>query len=359
MAKSCDLYFKAALECHLEAVEVEEFYGFYFKMRNKVFNFRGSHTPINDIASFSIASNKYCTNRLLNKAGIPVPNATGFTKSDYDNNQLDLSKMSFPLVVKPTWDSACGWDVTCNIKNTEMLHKVIKDALQRYDCLSIEEYQPGLRSYRILVLYGKVIGLVERIPAHVIGDGQHSITQLIDIENNNREKHNKILPLGKIKIMTETEIIFDELGINADYVPKPQERIPIRYICNSTWGGTFIGLDVKKICKENADLASRAAKELNLNIVGLDFICTDISIPYNQTKGFIIEANASPDISIHENTVNGIPTRVSLIVIKKIIQKNFFSYLYQRLSNKYITIVLRFLFILIILFVCYQLFIFT
>lgn len=356
MEKVCKLYFNACLEYHLEPIDVGYINGFTFKMGNKIFNFTGTHTPLNDTASFSIASNKFSTNKVLSDAGITVPKASGITKVAYENNLLDISELRFPLVVKPTWDTSCGVDVTCNIKNSKVLQEVIKDVFQRQECLSFEEYEPGLRSYRVLVLYNKVIGIVERIPAHVIGDGQHAIKQLIDIENEKRDKLKEILPLGKMRIMKETEIIFDELGINADYVPKVDENIPIRYICNSTWGGTFVGLALEKICKENADLACRAAKALNLNLVGLDFICTDISIPYNQSRGFIIEANASPDISIHENTVNGVPTRVSLAIIKKIIQKNFFSYLYFRISRKYVALILRFFVVVLSLFVVYQYF---
>ncbi len=317
--------------------------GFTFKFASNLYIIRGCHLPINDCASASVSANKYCANKILLQAGIPVPNHDCISRDEPEMSREALSNLTYPLVVKPTWDTSCGTDVTCNIKDEKTLYEILDSMGDKYSCISVEEYQPGLRSYRALVLYGKVIGIVERIPAHVVGDGEHSVRQLMDIQNSEREKLINILPLGKLRIMPETEIIFNELGINSEYIPKKDETIPIRYICNSTFGGSIIGLDIKTICKENAELLGKAAKALNLNIVGFDFLCTDIKLPYNKTRGFIIEANASPDISIHENVVAGVSTPVSSIIIKKFIQKHFLGYLIHLAQGDLASIIIRFI----------------
>lgn len=349
MNKVCELYYNACLKYGIEPTYNDFIAGFYFDFGKTRYIFRGTHTPLNDVSSSSISGNKYCTNRLLDEAGLPVPNADAVSKQEPEQSLEALARLSFPLVIKPTWDTSCGTDVTCNIKDSQTLNRLLDEAFEQYDCVSVEEYQPGLRSYRVLVLYDKVIGVVERIPAHVIGDGEHSIEKLIEIENLKREQLTKILPLGKIRIMPETEIIFKELGIeNADYIPKLNERVPIRYICNSTFGGSIIGLDLKTICPENAQILCKAAKVLNLKMAGFDFICTDISIPYNKSKGFIIEANASPDISIHENVVQGVPTPVSETLIKTFIKKHWLAYCLYRMNHGVLSVFVRLIIFLLI-----------
>ena len=66
-----------------------------------------------------------------------------------------------------------------------------------------------------------------------------------------------------------------------------------------------MGLHRTAICKENADLALRAAKVLNLQLVGLDFLCEDLEIPIEKSRGCIIEANHCPDITAHEDPPEG------------------------------------------------------
>ena len=307
--------------------------GFSVQLGKHFYHFRGGFTPFNDIASTSIGMNKFSTNKLLAEAGIPVPNAIAITQGDYKSNNYDLAEIKFPVVVKPTWHSACGHFVVCNIKDKETLVAYIEKNIKHQKCLSIEEFQKGLRSYRVLVFYNKVIGVVERIPAHVVGDGESTIRKLIKEQNIIRKQLKKTIPTGPIQIGEETKILFAEKGITLDYIPSKDETVPLRYICNSTYGGTFTSLKTDIICKENAKLAIRSARALNLNLVGFDVLCEDISKPIAESRGFFIEANTDPDITIHEKSINGIPNPVSKIIIGKLIQQHPFLYIAKYFSN--------------------------
>lgn len=328
------IYLKTCTAFGLATIERDEVMeGFSVLLGKHTYHFRGGFTPFNNVASSSLGMNKYSTNKILEAQGIPVPRATAVTLEEYQQNKFNFDDISYPVVAKPSWDSHCGNHVTCNIQNKEALLKYIEKHIKRRKCISIEAYEGGLRSFRVLVFYNKVIGVVERTPARVIGDGEHSIRELIEIQNIIRKKLKKTIPTGPIHLADETDFIFKELGVTIDTIPEKDQIIPIRYICNATHGGTIKSLPTNVICKENSELAIEAARALNLNLVGFDVICEDISTPISLSRGYFIEANVDPDITIHENSVEGIQNKVSKVIIRKLIFRHPLAYLYALLAK--------------------------
>lgn len=328
------LFYQSALELGLNPVLLQkEIDGFEIKLCNQVYFFRRGMTPFNTLTSASIGMNKFSTNRLLDRAGVPVPNAVGITYQEYKKDKWSVERLRFPVVCKPAWDSACGMNVICNIKDKEGVIEYFNKHMRRASCINVEEYHGGLRSFRVLVFYGEVIGLVERKPAHVVGDGKRSIRQLIRDENKTREKQKKTIPTGPFNLNEETWMIFEELGVTIDTIAEKDQVVPLRYVCNSTHGGTFKSLDLDQICDENVKLAIHAAKTLGLNYVGFDVICEDIGIPIGETRGYFVEANPEPDITIHENAIDGKQVKVSKIVLEKFIQKHKYEFYIQKFKN--------------------------
>ena len=296
--------------------------GFTIILGKNRYHFRGGFTPFNNICSVSISMNKFCTNKVLESEGIPVPKSSGVTLQEFNENTWNIDELTYPLVAKPSRGSACGHNVICNLKNREELVDHIKRNIHMQHYISIEEYQGGLRSFRVLVFYDQVIGVVERIPAHVVGDGVQTIRALIKEQNIIRKKMKATVPTGPIRINQETQTIFEEMGLSIEDIPEKGKVVPIRYICNSTYGGTFVSYKPDIICEENAKLAIKAAQVLNLNLVGFDVLCEDIRTPIETSRGFIIEANGDPDLTIHEQDYFGTKVPVSKIILKKLISKH-------------------------------------
>ena len=315
-----EVYYKTSLKLNLNPVLLPEIDGFKIQIGRKLYFFRGSQTPFNNSSNLGVASNEYCANQILKNAGLPVPEATGITEEEYVDGKLRHLVLNYPVVIKPTCDSSCGTDVICNIPNYETLKPLVDKLILEHDTLSFESYKPNLNSYRVLVFFGKVIGVTQRFPAKVRGDGEHTIEELIKIENVKRKQYEKKykIPLGKLAISTETHFIFTELGIDKSFIPNINQFVPIRYICNSTHGGTFRSLPTNSICRENIKLVQRAAKALTLEFVGFDVLCKDIGIPITKSEGYFIEANPMPDITIHENDPNGYRNPVSYVIVKKL-----------------------------------------
>ncbi|OGV44117.1 MAG: hypothetical protein A3F46_10630 [Legionellales bacterium RIFCSPHIGHO2_12_FULL_42_9] len=350
MNKNSLLYYKTACSLKLPATLIDDIDGLDIKLGKQRYFFRGGDTPYNFGSSLNIANNKCCMNKLLENAGFPVPKSYTLGKEDLKNEPLEslIQGLRFPLVAKPMTGTASGKDVLCNITNITQLQTYMNKCMPEHQFITVEEFHGGLSAYRVLVFFNKVIGVVQRFPAAVVGDGTHSIKELIAIDNVKREKRIKTLPLGPIKVDEEYQIRLAELNMTLETVPNDKETIVLCYTCNSTRGGTMKSLG-KKICKENARLLCQAAQTLNLNIVGFDVQCEDILIPIAKSRGVIIEANSNPDISIHEAPLFGSPTKVSKPILIRLILKHPIAYCLGVCQKMKINIYIKAIFIVLVL----------
>lgn len=266
-------------------------------------------------------------------AGIPVPKAVSLHVSEFQQNKTDelIAHLKFPMVIKPLLNGARGKDVLCNIQTAEQLNVFLAQFFSSYDHLIIEEFHGKLQSYRVLVFNRKVIGVVARYPARVVGDGVHNIEELAKLTNIRRKEINDFL--GPIILDDECQIKLQELGINKDYIPKLGEILVLGYTSNATRGGTYESL-AKNICKENRKLMIRVASLLNLGLTGIDVECANINIPITQSQGVIIEVNHRPSIRIHELPMSGVPHLVTKKIMRSFIFRHPFAYFYSLYSNK-------------------------
>ena len=200
----------------------EELEGVSVQLAGETYYFRQGYTPFNPGSSDNLALNKYSVNHLFRKAGFPVPDATVVCIEDCVNGVWSLPKLTYPIVAKPTADTGWGDDVLCNIKNEQILIEYLNEFALKHEFISLETFEPGLTAYRVVVLFNKIIAIVQMDPACVTGDGIHSIIELIDIEN---EKRINIESLTKIMVDQECKIKLDEMNITLDYIPKINEKI--------------------------------------------------------------------------------------------------------------------------------------
>ena len=325
--KNAALFYKSAKELFLPVEIIDHFQGFVFRLGKKRYFFRGFETPFNNSCSSLISDNKYCTNKLLNYAGIPVPKSVSMHCSEFQKKGIAAitNQLKYPLVVKPTI-SSLGENVYCNISSPIQLRQLMEKIYIHHDFITIEEFHGNLNSYRVLVFKKKILGVVQRYPAQVIGDEIHSITELIAQSNIKRQQ------LGDehapIILDEECHIRLNELGITPEYIPKRDEKIILCYTCNASRGGTFKALNTK-LCKNNAQFFIKVASVLNLEIAGIDVECTDINTPINDTNAVIIEVNSNPSVRIHENNHSIRSNPVTKKMIRSIIYRHPLSFLYQ------------------------------
>ncbi|MGE5654368.1 MAG: cyanophycin synthetase, partial [Bacillota bacterium] len=258
-----------------------------------------------------VACDKTLTKQVLSACGIPVP--YGDLARTEDGAVRIADELGGPVVVKPC-DGNQGKGVTLNLTTHEEIRTAFRVAMSYSDRVIVERYVEG-RHYRVLVVGHRVIAVSERIPAHVVGDGIHTIRELVEQVNTDPrrgDEHEK--PLTKIKIDPVSLMLLARQNMTVSYIPRPGERVFLRENANLSTGGTAIDR-TDEIHLANCELAVRAAKIVGLDIAGIDIVTSDISQPMIASGGSVIEVNAAPGIRMHHYPEQGKPRDVGGAIV--------------------------------------------
>ncbi|HBT49583.1 MAG TPA: cyanophycin synthetase [Caldanaerobacter subterraneus] len=264
-----------------------------------------------------IASDKILTKKILKDHGLPVP------EGDVAYNEEEAisiaEELGYPVVIKP-YNGNQGKGVHLNISSREEVVIAYRNAKNYSDLVMVEKQIRG-RHYRVLVVGEKVVAVAERIPAHVIGDGVHTVKELIEIENKNPLRgngHEK--PLTKITVDAVSKMVLQKQGLTLDDVPRKGRKVFLRESANLSTGGIAIDR-TDEIHPHNIEIAVRAAKAIGLDIAGIDITMEDIRKPLSATNGAIIEINASPGIRMHHYPSKGKPRNVAKAIVDMLFPK--------------------------------------
>ena len=272
-------------------------------------------TVTSDTANIAVdvAKNKELTNRLLHEVGIPVPR--GLTVESVEEAKRGARRLGFPVVLKPA-DGNHGRGVCINLTTDEELEEFFPVAHResRSGQVILESYITG-KDYRILVVNNQIVAVAERVPAHVLGDGVHTVRELIEITNSDSRRgvgHEKILT--RISIDEQTIEVLERSGIGLDEVPEDGLFVQLKLTGNMSTGGTSIDR-TDDIHPDNVEIARMASMVVGLDIAGIDFIAEDISQSVRQTTGAIVEVNAGPGFRMHTHPTEGHPRHVGRAVV--------------------------------------------
>lgn len=258
-----------------------------------------------------IACDKEDTKNLLESAEIPVPKG----RICYDEEDLAIaaSRIGYPLVTKPI-NGNHGKGATTNMKNWEEL-KIGFDAAKKYSkSVIVEKFITGY-DHRILVINYKFVAAALRTPACVIGDGKHSIKELIDIVNSDPRRgygHEKVLT--SIKVDSFTENILEEKGFTLDTVLVKDYELLLKPTANISTGGTATDI-TDMVHPSNVFMCERIARIIGLDICGIDIMAPDLTTPITENGGAILEVNAAPGFRMHLEPTEGIARNVAEPVI--------------------------------------------
>ncbi|WP_437286261.1 cyanophycin synthetase [Sorangium sp. So ce406] len=257
-----------------------------------------------------IAGNKQLTKELLERAGLPTPR--GVVVRTAGEAARALGELRAPVVVKPL-DGNQGKGVSLNLWTEAQVREAFDIAREYRARVLVEEMVSG-RNYRVLVVNGRVVAASERLPAHVVGDGQRTVAELIALENQNPLRangHNGVLT--KIVVDDVVRAGLAKQGRSLDEVPAAGERFFLRESVNLSTGG--IARDVTdEIHPDTTRLCERAARAIDLDICGIDLVADDIAQPLG--RGAIIELNAAPGIRMHEHPSEGKPRDVGGAIVE-------------------------------------------
>ncbi len=242
-----------------------------------------------------VADEKTRAKQYLRASGIPVPNGRlVFTEEDAIAafNEIDAA-----VVVKPDIGNH-GRGSTINITESVHMKTAFQAAQVVHPRVIVEEYIEG-SDFRLLVINGKLIAAAKREPAHVLGDGQSSIRELIEKTNADPRRgfgHEKMLT--HIEIDTMTERFLSKEGLTLDSHPEKDKKVYLKATANLSQGGTASDV-TDEVCPDIRLMAERVARIIGLDCAGVDVLATDISLPLEQSGIKVVEVNAAPGFRMH------------------------------------------------------------
>jgi cyanophycin synthetase len=256
---------------------------------------RASITSLTSQIATDAAGDKDLTKSLLADAGLPVPR--GEVVRSAEDAVRAAERIGYPGVVKPL-DGNHGRGVSIDLSTAEEVTRAFEEASRHSRRVIVESCFKG-QDHRILVVNGEVVAVAERIPAHVVGDGERSITALVDEVNQDPrrgEGHENVMT--RIKIDDHTLGVLAKAGLDTDSVPAIGQVVYLCDTANLSTGGTAVDR-TDDIHPDNALIARRAARAIGLDVAGIDFIARDITRSVHETGGGIIEVNAAPGFRMH------------------------------------------------------------
>lgn len=270
-------------------------------------------TSSSNILGVELACNKERTKAILTNMGAPVP--AGQVIYSFDDLEATIESVGgYPVVIKPL-DGNHGRGITTDIRTWRQAEVAYDHAKEVSRGVIVERFYTG-RDHRILVVNHQVVAVAERVPAHVVGNGQDTIAELVEQENQDPRRgtgHNNVLT--KIKLDASTDEMLSRQGLTLDTVLKSGQVADLRATANLSTGGTAIDR-TDEIHPDTVWLAERVSRIIDLDIAGIDVITTDITQPLQEADGVIVEVNAAPGLRMHLAPSEGVARNVAAPILQ-------------------------------------------
>lgn len=248
-----------------------------------------------------IAQHKEETKRVLSASGLPVPEGT--IVRSLERALTGAEELGYPVILKPH-DASHGRGVSTRLDTPDELTDAWASAREVSSRVIVERYHRG-RDFRVLVVDGRFVACAERVPAHVTGDGMHTVAQLVEAANRDPRRgrgHRK--HLTRLPSDERTAALLARHGLSLASVPAPGERVFLRATANLSTGGTSVDR-TEEIHSENVVCCEMAAGAVGLDIAGIDIVSPDIAVPFRDNRAVILEVNAAPGIRMHTHPAEG------------------------------------------------------
>jgi hypothetical protein len=152
---------------------------------------RCSWYPQNNATAATLASDKYFTNTILERAGVPTLGGDYFFLHDRhrahrpagherDDARTYFDKLNAVAFVKPL--SGSRGEFAQVIDGEAALLRYLVEVSQYYDSILIQPVARGIE-YRVFLLDDEVVYAARKYPPFVLGDGVHAIRDLLIAHN--------------------------------------------------------------------------------------------------------------------------------------------------------------------------------
>lgn len=251
-------------------------------------------------------ANKTVTKKILADAGFPVPAGDEFTSLEQGLAYYPLIKGK-QIVVKPkSTNFGLGISIFQEPASLDNYKKALEIAFAEDTAVLVEEFIPGTE-YRFFILDGRCEAVLLRVAANVVGDGKHTIRELVAQKNANplRGRDHRS-PLEIIKLGDIEQLMLTQQGYAPDDILPEGKKVNLRRNSNISTGGDSIDV-TETIDSSYQELAAAMATSMGAWACGVDLIIPDRTQPASKEKPHCtcIELNFNPSMYIHTYCAEG------------------------------------------------------
>lgn len=258
---------------------------------------QATKTSLDPYSAVLIMENKVVTKEVLARQGIRVPGGGVF--ADREAAEAAYSQYGGKAtVIKPkSTNFGLGITIFDAPFSEEEYRQALELAFAHDQTVLLEEFVAG-KEYRFLVIGDEVVGVLHRVPAHVVGDGLHSVEALVQEKNKHPFRGEGYrTPLEKLKLGQTETMFLNSHGHRASDIPPAGEAVYLRENSNISTGGDSI--DYTDVMPEQYKrLAVQAARAAGAVICGVDMMIAG-ELTGADAEYCIIELNFNPAIHIH------------------------------------------------------------
>lgn len=255
-------------------------------------------TEFDNPVVLGLAGRKAVVHRLLQSAGLPVPEHVVFSLADLGLAYRFLAAHPKGCVVKPATGYG-GRGVTTHVQTIPEVRRAAILASLHDSELLIEALVPG-ESHRLLILDGSMVHAVCRRGPRLRGDGGSTVRRLIEVENARRRE--RALPF--LDLDRDCRFTLQYQGWSLDSIPSEGEEFLVKSVndparkyaeVRTVYNATVTDL----ICDSVRRDAESAARLVGSDFLGVDVITPDPSVPLGPNGGAINEVNTTPALHHH------------------------------------------------------------
>ena len=271
-------------------VEVHDAENGYFSLSygGRSVTCRESLTELTSAIAMSRCADKEVTTKMLDQADLKVPKQIIAEDTDTIRSFFNTYKT---VVVKPA-EGEQGRGVHVRLSDFDEVQTAIKKARKTGNKIIMEEFFDGL-DLRIVLINYEVVAAAVRRPAQITGTGEHTIRELI--KKQSRRRAAATGGESKIPFDSETKRCVNDAGYSLDDILPVHHTLAVRNTANLHTGGTIHDV-TDELHPTLAEEAEKAARTLNIPVVGMDFIVKS----HDKPEYVFIEANERPGLANHE-----------------------------------------------------------
>lgn len=280
--------------------------------QGRTYYFDSCQPPLTSGAAMVIADNKLATYLIAGTLGLPIAN---FEMYDA-NTAADFLARNHDIVVKPI-DTNHGDGITVGITTPEALEEAVAFAKGFSSKILLQARHSG-EDCRVIVVDGQVVAATHRITAHVVGDGIHTVAELIDRKNNDPDRAKR--HADSLSVI-DLDSVVRYLGEHrlAEVLPVGK-KLDVLGTSNIGMGGEAQDM-TDTVHPTFKDAAVRIATALDMFLCGVDFLAVDLTKPLTQANGILLEINATPGLRMHQHPAHGTPRDVAGAIMDAFVAK--------------------------------------